>query len=106
MKNFKFLTSVDDEDAVEPPNLDRFHELIGYQRRTEIDILPTEPPQIYTQMLRMELPINEMTEDHLNHLKMSNQSILLNQISDTLDFRHEIISVDGNGFTLRTELFF
>jgi hypothetical protein len=105
MKNFKFLTSVDDEDAVEPPNLDRFHELIGYQRRTEIDILPTETPQIYTQIIRVELPINEMTEDHLNQLKISNQSILLNEISDTLDFRHEIISVDENGFTLRTELF-
>jgi len=104
MRNFKFLSSVDDEDAIEP-NLDRFHQLIGYQRRTEVDIIPTEPPQIYTQIIRVELPINEMTEDHLNQLKMSNQSILLNEISNTLDFRHEIISVDGNGFTLRTELF-
>jgi hypothetical protein len=104
MKDFKFLSSVDDEDAVEP-NLDRFHELIGYQRRTEIDILPTETPQIYTQIIRVELPINQMSEDHLNHLKISNQSILLNQISDTLDFRHEIIHQDENGFTLRTELY-
>jgi len=104
MRNFKFLSSVDDEDAIEP-NLDRFHQLVGYQRRTEVDFIPTEPPQIYTQIIRVELPINEMTEDHLNQLKMNNQSILLNEISNTLDFRHEIISVDGNGFTLRTELF-
>jgi len=87
MRNFKFLST--DEDAVEP--------IQPYQ---------SETPQIYTQIIRVELPINEMTEDHLNHLKMSNQSILLNEISDTLDFRHEIISVDGNGFTLRSELFF
>jgi len=87
MRNFKFLST--DEDAVEP-----------------IEPYQSETPQIYTQIIRVELPINEMTEDHLNHLKMSNQSILLNEISDTLDFRHEIISVDGNGFTLRSELFF
>ena len=87
MRNFKFLST--DEDAVEP-----------------IEPYQSETPQIYTQIIRVELPINEMTEDHLNHLKMSNQSILLNEISDTLDFRHEIISVHGNGFTLRSELFF
>lgn len=104
MRNFKFLSSVDDEDAIEP-NLDRFHQLIGYQRRTEIDIIPTEPPQIYTEMLRMNVPINEMTEDRLNELKMSQQRLILEQLSNTLDFRHEIVFVDGNGFTLRTELF-
>lgn len=88
MKDFKFLTDVDENDAIEP---------IGpYQ---------SEPPQIYTQIIRVELPINEMTEDHLNHLKISNENMLFNQISNTLDFRHEIIFVDGNGFTLRTELF-
>jgi len=106
MKNFKFLTSVDDEDAVEPPNLDRFHELIGYQRRTEIDILPTETPQTYTQMLSMNVPINEMTEDRLNELKMSQERFMIEQVSNTFEFRHEIVSVDQNGFTLRTELFF
>lgn len=89
MRNFKFLSPTDENDAIEP--IEPYH---------------SETPQIYTQIIRMELPINEMTEDHLNHLKMSNQSILLNEISDTLDFRHEIISVDGNGFTLRSELFF
>ena len=104
MRNFKFLSSVDDEDAIEP-NLDRFHQLIGYQRRTEIDIIPTEPPQIYTEMLRMSTPINEMTEDRLNELKMSQQRLILEQLSNTLDFRHEIISIDENGFTLRTELY-
>jgi len=86
MRDFKFFNTIDDDDdAIEP-----------YQ---------SEPPQIYTQIIRVELPINEMTEDHLNHLKISNENMLLNEISDTLDFRHEIISVDGNGFTLRTELF-
>jgi hypothetical protein len=88
MRNFKFFSSVDDNDAVEP--------IQPYQ---------SETPQIYTQIIRVELPINDMTEDHLNHLKISNENMLLNEISDTLDFRHEIISVDGNGFTLRTELF-
>ncbi len=105
MRNFKFLSSVDDEDAVEPPNLDRFHQLIGYQRRTEVDIIPTEPPQIYTEMYRMNVPINEMTEDQLNHIKISQERVILERISNTLDFRHEIVFVDGNGFTLRTELY-
>jgi hypothetical protein len=53
----------------------------------------------------MEVPINEMTEGYLDELKMSQERLLLYNLSDTLDFRHEIISVDGNGFTLRTELF-
>jgi len=86
MRNFKFLST--DEDAVEP-----------------IEPYQSENPQIYTQMLRMEVPINEMTEGYLDELKMSQERLLLYNLSDTLDFRHEIISVDGNGFTLRTELF-
>jgi hypothetical protein len=85
MRDFKFFNTIDDDDAIEP-----------YQ---------SEPPQIYTQIIRVELPINEMTEDHLNHLKISNENMIFNQISDTLDFRHEIIHQDEFGFTLRTELY-
>ena len=86
MRNFKFLSS--DEDAIQP---------IGpYQ---------SEPPQIYTEMLRMNIPINEMTETRLNQFKYSQEQVILERISNTLDFRHEIISIDENGFTLRTELF-
>jgi hypothetical protein len=88
MRDFKFLSPINDNDAIEP--IEPYH---------------SETPQIYTQIIRVELPINDMTEDHLNHLKISNENMLLNEISDTLDFRHEIISVDGNGFTLRSELF-
>jgi hypothetical protein len=88
MRNFKFLSPTDENDAVEP--IEPYH---------------SENPQIYTQMLRMEVPINEMTEGYLDQLKMSQERLLLENLSDTLDFRHELISVDGNGFTLRTELF-
>ena len=105
MRNFKFLSSVDDEDAVEP-NLDRFRELVDYQRRTEMVFVPSETTQIYTEMLRMNVPINEMTETDLNLFKISQERVILERISNTLDFRHEIIHQDENGFTLRTELFF
>jgi len=88
MRNFKFFSSVDENDAIEP--IEPYH---------------SETPQIYTQIIRVELPINEMTEDHLNHLKISNENMIFNQISDTLDFRHEIIHQDEFGYTLRTELF-
>lgn len=104
MRNFKFLSSVDDEDAVEP-NVDRFRELVDYQRRTEMVFVPTEPPQIYTEMLRMSTPINEMTETDLNRFKISQERVILERISNTLDFRHEIIHQDENGFTLRSELY-
>jgi hypothetical protein len=88
MRNFKFFSYVDENDAIEP--IEPYH---------------SETPQIYTQMLRMEVPINEMTEGYLDQLKMSQERLLLENLSDTLDFRHELISIDGNGFTLRTELF-
>lgn len=104
MKNFKFLNQVDENDAIIPTN-ERFNELVDYQRNRPIDFIPTEPPQIYTEMYRMNVPINEMTETDLNHIKVSQERLILEQLSNTLDFRHEIISVDGNGFTLRTELF-
>ena len=104
MRNFKFLSSVDDEDAVEP-NLDRFRELVDYQRRTEMVFVPSETTQIYTEMLRMNVPINEMTETDLNLFKISQERVILERISNTLDFRHEIIHQDENGFTLRTELY-
>ena len=104
MKNFRFLSSVDENDAVEP-DVDRFNELVNYQTRTEMVFVPSETTQIYTEMLRMNVPINEMTEDQLNHIKISQERVILERISNTLDFRHEIISVDGNGFTLRTELY-
>lgn len=95
MIDFKFFNTINENDAVEPnDNIIR-----------EVVFIPSETTQIYTQMLRIDIPINEMTEDHLNQLKISNENMLLNQISDTLDFRHEIISVDGNGFTIRSELF-
>ena len=102
MRNFRFLSS--DEDAVEP-NVDRFNELVNYQTRTEMVFVPSETTQIYTEMLRMNVPINEMTEDQLNHIKISQERVILERISNTLDFRHEIVFVDGNGFTLRTELY-
>ena len=106
MRNFKFFNTIDD-DAIEPNlmNLDRFRELVEYQRRTEVDVNPTEPPQIYTQMLRMNVPMGEMTEDYLNHIKISQERVLMENLSNTLDFRHEIILIDENGFTLRTELY-
>ena len=87
MRNFKFLST--DEDAVEP-----------------IEPYQSETPQIYTEILRLDIPINEMTETDLNRIKYNQEQLLLQQISNTLDFRHEIIYVDGNGFTLRSELFF
>jgi hypothetical protein len=87
MRNFKFLST--DEDAVEP-----------------IEPYQSETPQIYTEILRLDIPINEMTETDLNRIKYNQEQLLLHQISNTLDFRHEIIYVDGNGFTLRSELFF
>jgi hypothetical protein len=104
MKNFRFLSSVDENDAVEP-DVDRFNELVNYQTRTEMVFVPSETTQIYTEMLRMNVPINEMTEDQLNHIKISQERVILERISNTLDFRHEIVFVDGNGFTLRTELY-
>lgn len=104
MRNFKFFNTIDDDDAIEP-NLERFRELVEYQRRNEVDVIPTEPPQTYTQMLRMNVPMSEMTEDYLNHIKVSQERVLMENLSNTLDFRHEIISIDENGFTLRTELY-
>ena len=104
MRNFKFLTHPNENDAVEP-NVDRFNELVDYQRRTEMVFVPSETTQIYTEMYRMNVPINEMTETDLNHFKISQERVILERISNTLDFRHEIIHQDGNGFTLRTELY-
>jgi hypothetical protein len=104
MKDFKFLTEVDENDAIIPTN-ERFNELVDYQTRREVVFVPSETTQIYTEMIRMNIPLNEMTEDHLNQIKLNNEQKLIAQITDTLDFRHEVISVDGNGFTLRTELF-
>lgn len=104
MRNFKFLTKIDENDAVEP-DVERFRELLNYEGRNEMVFVPTEPPQIYTQMLRMNVPMGEMTEDYLNHIKISQERVLMENLSNTLDFRHEIISIDENGFTLRTELF-
>lgn len=107
MRDFKFFNIIDENDAIEPnlPNIDRFRELVDYQGRNEVDVNPTEPPQIYTQMLRMNVPMGEMTEDYLNHVKVSQERVLMENLSNTLDFRHEIISIDASGFTLRTELF-
>jgi hypothetical protein len=104
MRNFKFLSSVDDEDAVEP-NYDVYRQLMDNHFRTVVDFNRTEPPQTYTQMLSINVPINEMTEDRLNELKMNQERFMIEQVSNTFEFRHEIVSVDENGFTLRTELF-
>ena len=95
MRDFKFLTEVDENDAVEPND----------NIRRQVIFVPSETTQIYTEMLRMNIPLNEMTEDHLNQIKLNNEQKLIAQITDTLDIRHEIIYQDGNGFTLRTELF-
>ena len=56
-------------------------------------------------MYRMNVPLNEMTEDQLNHIKISQERVLMENLSNTLDFRHDVIHQDENGFTLRTELF-
>jgi len=88
MRNFKFFNTINENDAIEP--------IVPYQ---------TQTPQIYTQMFRMEIPLNQLSEDQRNHLKISNENMILNQLSNTLDFRHEVIHQDENGFTLRTELF-
>jgi hypothetical protein len=89
MRDFKFFNTIDENDAIEP---------IGPNQ--------TESPQIYTQMLRMNVPTNEMTEDYMNEIKLRQERILIdNLMDDVFDFRHEVISIDGNGFTLRTELF-
>jgi hypothetical protein len=91
----EFLGDNQDEDAIEP----------DVNTRREVVFVPSETTQIYTQIIRVELPFNQVTEDHLNQLKISNENMLFNQISDTLDIRHEIIYQDENGFTLRSELF-
>ena len=112
MRNFKFFNTINENDAIEP--IDRFNnelDLLGRQRFNELaSFIPDEPiqtqtPQIYTQMFRMEIPLNQLSEDQRNHLKISNENMILNQLSNTLDFRHEVIHQDENGFTLRTELF-
>jgi hypothetical protein len=102
MRDFKFFSVVNENNLLEPA---RFNELVEYIRTTPIDFIPTEPPQIHTQMLRMNIPINEMTEDRLNHLKISQERRMLEELSDTLDFRHEVIHQDEFGFTLRSELY-
>lgn len=115
MRNFKFFNTIDENDAIEP--IGRFNNelnLLGRQRFNELaSFIPDEPmvpyqsetPQVYTQMFRMEIPLNQLSEDQRNHLKISNENMILNQLSNTLDFRHEVIHQDENGFTLRTELF-
>ena len=104
MRNFKFFNTIDDDDALEP-NLHRFRELVDYQTRREVVFVPSETTQIYTEMYRMNVPLNEMTEDQLNHIKISQERVLMENLSNTLDFRHDVIHQDENGFTLRTELF-
>jgi hypothetical protein len=104
MKNFKFLNQVDENDAIIPTN-ERFNELVDYQIRREVVFVPSETTQIYTEIVRMNIPLNEMTEDQLNHIKLNNEQKLITQITDTLDIRHEIIYQDENGFTMRSELF-
>lgn len=91
----EFLGDNQDEDAIEP----------DVNMRREVVFVPSETTQIYTEMVRMNIPLNEMTEDQLNHIKLNNEQKLITQITDTLDIRHEIIYQDENGFTLRTELF-
>lgn len=104
MRNFKFFNTIDDDDAIEP-NLHRFRELVEYQRRNEVDVIPTESPQTYTQMLRMNVPMGGMTEDYMEEIKLRQERLLVDNLMETFDFRHEIISIDENGFTLRTELY-
>jgi hypothetical protein len=105
MRDFKFLTNVDENDAVEP-NYDVYRQLMDNHFRTVVDFNRTSPPQTYTQMLSINVPINDMTEDYMNELKLRQERILIdNLMDDVFDFRHEVISVDENGFTLRTELF-
>lgn len=104
MKPFKFLTQVNENDAIEP---NRFNELVNYQRTlpNEYVFVPSETTQIYTEMLRTTNPLTEMDSNQLNHLKIVQERKLLESIYETLDFRHSIISSDENGFTMRTELY-
>jgi hypothetical protein len=104
MRNFKFLqenTTISEEERAI-----LLREFLGDEDAIEpIGPHQTEPSQVYTQMLRMNVPTNEMTEDYMDEIKMRQERILIDNLMDTFDFRHEIISIDGNGFTLRTELF-
>lgn len=89
------------------PAQDRFMELVNHMNQ-----IPDEPehirgrhPQNYTVQMRMDIPLNRFSEDHRNHLKQQQERLLIENLSETLDFRHEVIYQDEFGFTLRTELF-
>jgi hypothetical protein len=110
MKPFKFFQ----KKQLNLPTQDRFTELVNHQPQVEntpeFEVMEHpnrggRHPQIYTQMLRMNIPLNEMDSTQLDHLRMGQERKLMESITETLDFRHSIVYQDEHGFTIRTELY-
>lgn len=73
----------------------------------QVDLYPIEGrnPQHYRMNYRSSIPLNQIPNEHLAYIRRDQERVLMQHITETLDIRHEIISSDEFGFTMRTELF-
>ena len=96
--NFKFLTN----------KKDKFNQLVDFQvnippvPRVPLDI-PIDTDEPLYRTFRTNILRGEYTEEQFNNLLLEERNRFMRDMWNVGFIRHEIISQDENGFTLRTE---
>lgn len=102
---FKFLNKEQVPDQPEHIIQDRFNELVGVQNHINMVSIPTvfDRPSVYININRNR---NDISEEEMTHILRQQRRMLIERMWEQRMVTSEIVSLDENGFSIRTELVF